>query len=51
MIISAIAIIALRFIFPDITTHPYWDLLGTAIFVVAMLAIYYFLGHLQKTAP
>lgn len=51
MIIPAIVIIAVRFISPDITTHPYWDLLNTALFIVAMLAIYYFLGYLQKTVP
>lgn len=44
IIISAIAIIALRFISPDIATHPYWDLLGTVIFIVAMLIVYYLLG-------
>ena len=51
IVISAIAIIALRFISPDITTYPYWYLLSTVIFIAAMLSIYYFLGYLQKTMP
>lgn len=51
IVISAIAIVVVRFIYPGITTYPYWYLLSTVIFIAGMLAIYYFLGYLQKKVP